>query len=311
MGELWRVLATHAISRFASSGVVALENDDTLYKKSGRKVAGAGIFRDAVRSTAHRVAYALGLNLVVVTLRVTPPWGGCPIGVPVNVRLRRKGDETTTVEHAAAMSSASSLAGCPTDSSTSAPTAPTPHSPVPGFPDATSPPGMRRDAVLYQPAPPKTGKRGRPRTKEARLPIPQVLAAKARLLSATGSGSASTCERRDRRAARPRFTTCCGTRSTSTASFASSSFEIPKASSPTTSSSPPTSPPPVPRSPPATLGVCSIEVTYRDAKQDLHGEDPQCWKRQGPERAAACSRCGSTASSGAGTSMPIPPVGHG
>jgi hypothetical protein len=39
----------------------------------------------------------------MITLRVTPPWGGCPIGVPVNVRLHRKGDETTTAGHAAAM----------------------------------------------------------------------------------------------------------------------------------------------------------------------------------------------------------------
>lgn len=33
-------------------------------------------------------------------------------------------------------------------------------------------------------------------------------------------------------------------------------------------------------------GRWSIEVTFRDTKQHLGGEDPQCWKRQGPERAA-------------------------
>ena len=36
-------------------------------------------------------------------------------------------------------------------------------------------------------------------------------------------------------------------------------------------------------------GRWSIEVTFRDSKQDLGGEDPQCWKRQAPERAAALS----------------------
>jgi len=36
-------------------------------------------------------------------------------------------------------------------------------------------------------------------------------------------------------------------------------------------------------------GRWSIECTFRDTKQDLGGEDPQCWKRQGPERAAALS----------------------
>jgi hypothetical protein len=36
-------------------------------------------------------------------------------------------------------------------------------------------------------------------------------------------------------------------------------------------------------------GRWSIEVTYRDVKQVLHSEDPQSWKHNGPERAAALS----------------------
>ena len=36
-------------------------------------------------------------------------------------------------------------------------------------------------------------------------------------------------------------------------------------------------------------GRWSIEVSFRDEKQHLGGEDPQCWKRQGPERAACLS----------------------
>jgi len=85
-----------------TSGVELL-CDDTLFDKTGRKGNGAGIFRDAVRSTAGHVVYALGLNLVVITLRTTPPWGGCPIALPVNARLHKKNDTTTTLEHAAAM----------------------------------------------------------------------------------------------------------------------------------------------------------------------------------------------------------------
>ena len=34
-------------------------------------------------------------------------------------------------------------------------------------------------------------------------------------------------------------------------------------------------------------GRWSVEVVFRDTKQHLGAEDPQCWKRQGPERAAA------------------------
>jgi hypothetical protein len=36
-------------------------------------------------------------------------------------------------------------------------------------------------------------------------------------------------------------------------------------------------------------GRWSIEVCFRDVKQHLGGQDPQSWKRQGPERAAALS----------------------
>jgi hypothetical protein len=100
---LWRILATHAVSTFAPTGVVSLDCDDTLFHKSGRQVEGAGNFRDAVRSTGQRVVYALGLNLVVVTLRVIPPWGSMPIAIPVNARLHKKSDPITTVEHATRM----------------------------------------------------------------------------------------------------------------------------------------------------------------------------------------------------------------
>jgi hypothetical protein len=51
---------------------------------------GAGLWRDAVRSTVKTVVYAWWLNLVVLTLRVRPPWGGEPIGLPINLRLHRK-----------------------------------------------------------------------------------------------------------------------------------------------------------------------------------------------------------------------------
>ena len=60
MSGLWRVLAVQAVSRFAPAGVLALDCDDTLFHRAGPKVNGAGVFRDAVRSTAARVVYALG-----------------------------------------------------------------------------------------------------------------------------------------------------------------------------------------------------------------------------------------------------------
>lgn len=285
MSSLWRLLATHAVGRFAAEGTVPLDCDDTLNHKVGRKVEGAGVFRDAVRSTARRVVYATGLNLVVVTLRVSPPWGGCPIGIPINVRLHRKADTTTTVAHAAAMvaelaswmpernfhlcadGAYSSLAGA-------------------GLPrcDVTS--RMRRDAAIYKAAPPKTGKRGRPRQKGARLPSPQVLAAKAK----PSAWQKAQIDRRGRPVERLVsvrdvlwYTTnkhdllrlvivrdpegvepddyFFSTDLLATGAEIASRY----------------------------MGRWSIEVTFRDAKQDLGGEDPQCWKRKGPERAAALS----------------------
>jgi hypothetical protein len=285
MSGLWRVLATYAIGRFVPTGVVPLDCDDTLYKKSGPKINGVGIFRDAVRSTVRRVVYALGLNLVVVTLRVSPPWGGCPIGLPISVRLRPKGDSTSTVEHAATMMR--ELAGwlpdrefhlCADGAYASLAGAGLPHCQV------TS--RMRRDAALYEPAPPPTGKRGRPPTKGVRLPTPPQLAAQAgrkdwkrvdidvrgrniqRLVYVRDVLWYSVNKRdlvrlvvvRDPQGIEPDdffFTT----NPSATGAEVASRYN----------------------------GRWSIEVTFRDSKQDLGGEDPQCWKRQGPERAAALS----------------------
>jgi hypothetical protein len=177
MTGLWRVMAIHAIGSFAPTGIVALDCDDTLFHKSGRSVEGAGTFRDAVRSTVRKVVYALGLNLVVVTLRVQPRWGGTPIGVPVNARLHKKKDTTTTIEHAEAMireladwlpdrrfhlaadGAYATLAGA-------------------GLPRTHLTSRIRRDAAIYAKPPPPTGKRGRPRTRGARLPKPVDLAAR-------------------------------------------------------------------------------------------------------------------------------------
>jgi DDE superfamily endonuclease len=285
MGGLWRALAVHAVTRFAPTGVVALDCDDTLFHKAGRSVNGAGVFRDAVRSTVRRVVYALGLNLVVLTLRVSPPWGGCPIAVPVNARLHRKNDTTSTVEHAAAMirelaqwlperdfhlcadGAYASLAGA-------------------GLPRTHVISRMRRDAAIYEPAPPRTGKRGRPRTKGDRLPTPPNLAAQAppgHWQTVRVDMRGKTVPRlvyvrdvlwytvnkhdllrlvivRDPAGVQPDDFFITTDRSASGADVAC-----------------------------RYAGRWSIEVCFRDVKQHLGGQDPQSWKREGPERAAALS----------------------
>ena len=82
---LWKGLASILVARLRRQGAgVVLLLDDTLFHKTGPKVEGAGIFRDAVRSTRRHVVYARGLNLIVLALRIAPPWGGEPLAwIPI------------------------------------------------------------------------------------------------------------------------------------------------------------------------------------------------------------------------------------
>lgn len=134
MPGLWRVIAARIAAQLCPNGQpVVIDLDDTLLHKTGPRIEGAGIFRDAVRSTKKKVVHALGLNLVVITVRVAPPWGGMPVGPPINMRVRRKatdqdkryGDQRTTVT-LPARCSPRSPAGSPTGTSSWPATAPTP-----------------------------------------------------------------------------------------------------------------------------------------------------------------------------------------
>jgi len=87
---MWRLLATLLVRLFYPGGTILTDLDDTLFHHTGRKMDGAGWWRDAVRSTGQKVVHAWGLNLVVLTLRVQPFWGGGPLGLPINLRLHRK-----------------------------------------------------------------------------------------------------------------------------------------------------------------------------------------------------------------------------
>ena len=122
-----------------------------------------------------KVVYVLGLNLVVVTRRVSPPWGGRPIGLPVAMRLHRKGG-TSTVDLAVEM--LVELAGVLPGRSISL-CADDAYATLCGWdlPATTVTSRMRRDAALFEAAPPRTGRRGRSRTKGKRLPTPAEMAA--------------------------------------------------------------------------------------------------------------------------------------
>ena len=183
--ELWRRLVVQLVEHWAPAGRLVLLLDDSLVNKSGRKVDGAGYFHDAVTSTAvaHKVS-AWGLNVVVLALRLPSPWGGEPLALPVMVCLHRKStreatgeeEELSLIELAAWMvfrliewlpnrrfrlvadgAYASLLR----------------HE----FGRTAVITRLRRDAALFDLAPPRTGRRGRPRTKGKRLATPLGLAA--------------------------------------------------------------------------------------------------------------------------------------
>ena len=176
MNALWQRLTMLLVEAFAPGGIIELDLDDTLFHRCGRKVCGAGWWRDAVRSTAHCVVHAWGLNLVVLTLRVYPPWGGEPLGLPILMRLHRKGGDSL-IDLAQAM--LCQLAAWRPERAFRL------H--ADGFYATLAGRGlvriplisrMRRDAVLYEPlaASPGKKKRGRPATKGHRLPTPEQMA---------------------------------------------------------------------------------------------------------------------------------------
>ncbi|MGH9177051.1 MAG: IS701 family transposase [Acidimicrobiales bacterium] len=281
MDAVWAGVVAAAVAA-AGPGTVVVLIDDTLLHRPGRKVEGAGTWRDAVRSSGKTVVFARGLNLVVLAVRVCPPWGGMPIAVPVGVALHRK-DGPTLAELAAGLvrrlaerlpersfvlcadGAYATLAG---------------H----GLPRTTVVSRMRRDAALYEAAPPRTGRRGRPRTKGERLPVPPGLAAGAR----PEDWARLDIDWRGRTEARLVWTrpvlwyrVCPG------AMVALVVVRHPEGAEPddyffTTD----------PTMAPATVvsvyaSRWAIEVTNRDAKQVVGAHEPQSWKDQGPERAAA------------------------
>ena len=276
---LWAAMVSFVVEHLGPSGPIVCLLDDTLLHRPGRKVEGAGSYRDAVRSTHRRVVYARGLCLVVLAIRVSPPWGGMPIAIPVGIRLHRK-DGTTLTELArqlitelaerlpdrrfilCADGAYATLAGDE-------------------LPRTTVVSRMRRDAALYGPLPPRTGKRGRPRTKGPRLPTPAELAPRARkwtTVELPWRGGTVTkklwsrpvlwygvCPRamvllvvvRDPTGQQPDdffFTTDLDMTPVEVVSIYGDRW--------------------------------AIECTYRDVKQLAHGQEPQTWKGKGPERAA-------------------------
>ena len=176
--EFWRLLSLLLVPVFYPVGIIPLIVDDTVAKKTGRKISGAGIFRDAVRSTRNKVVYAWGLNIVLLVVPLHAPWGGEPLGLPVNLRLYRKNSGKTHLDLVAEM--VRELAEWFPDREFHL-TGDGAYAPLAGRnlsrTHVTS--RLRRDAALYDlPAPRHKGQKGRPAKKGPRLPaLAQIAAA--------------------------------------------------------------------------------------------------------------------------------------
>lgn len=158
---------------YPDQGTIYTVGDDTVYAKSGRKVYGAGLFRDAVLSKGKEVT-RWGLNFVTfgITTKIQPdaPY----LCLPVLTQLHQKGKNTPAelmvkslktfaqwfperkIKHAGdGYYSNEAVIG-----------------PLPKNVEFTG--RVRRDAALYEiPLPSRRPKRGRPRKKGKRLPAPK------------------------------------------------------------------------------------------------------------------------------------------
>lgn len=281
MDELWRRLALQLVQRFYPQGPIPLDLDDTTFHKSGRRIQDAAWWRDAVRSTGQKVVHCFGLNLVLLTLRVDPPWGGEPLGLPVLLRLHRK-NGSTLLELAKEMIEtlnrwvpARTFRVCADGF----------YAPLAGMglPRTQIISRMRRDAAIYKLAPKnRRGKRGPKPKKGARLPTPAQLVTGIRDWKRVAVDFRGKIEKRLIATRIVLWYGPCGQQPVRLVFCRDPKGRQPDDFFFTTD---------IAAEPAAVVshyaGRWCIEDTFKNVKQQLGGEDPQSWKHQGPERAAA------------------------
>ena len=89
--ELAHQMAVAIVVRLNPRGLLYLVVDDTLLHKRGKHVYGLGWFRDAVASTAKRVATASGNHWVVVGLAICIPGTSKIYCLPIHAMLHLAG----------------------------------------------------------------------------------------------------------------------------------------------------------------------------------------------------------------------------
>lgn len=280
LNRLFRAWAKVLVEALCPEGPIWMLTDDTVHKKTGRKVDGAKLCRDAVRSTGHRTVYVWGLQIVPLCLRVMTPWGGEPLALPIHFRLYRKGGPTLLdlveemVNDVARWFPERRF-----------------YLVVDGFYAPLAGRAMTRthvisrlrsDAAIYQ-MPPKRrpGTRGRPRKRGKRLPCPAAMAAHVRRWN--------TVETRERGKTRRRLVYCrpvlwYQVRPDAPVLLVISRDPEGKEKDDFFFTTDVTLPGGVVVS--EFANRWPIEDTFRNVKQFLGGEAPQSWRGKGPERVA-------------------------
>jgi hypothetical protein len=155
-----------------------------LFRRTGRKVWSIGWFHDGSVKAAKQVG--LGNNWVIAGIVVSLPMLDRPVCLPVAARLVRKNTVSGSRLWLARQMVAALAAGLPGRSIHVVADAAYAGAELKKLPRQVSwTTRLRKDAALYQPAPPRTGRRGRPRKKGNRLPSLSALAATATFTPAT------------------------------------------------------------------------------------------------------------------------------
>jgi hypothetical protein len=172
--------------------------DDTLFRRRGKKVHGAGWFHDG--SAAGQVKVGFGNNWVVAAIIVTVPYLSRPVALPVLATLAVKGGDRSKPDLARDLVDAlaerfpdhgidvvgDAAYGCGAFAGLGD--------------DMTMTTRARSNAVFSEMAPPRTGKRGRPRLKGERIGTATDIAASAtwKTLTVARYGTTATVQVTDR-----------------------------------------------------------------------------------------------------------------
>ena len=183
------LIVTHLL---APGAPITVAVDDTLFRRRGKKVHGVGWFHDG--SAAGQLKLGFGNNWVVAAIVVTLPFCTRPVALAVLASLAVKGGERSKPDLARDLVDALAerfpdrRIDLVADAAYGAGVfAGLGH-------DMTITTRARSNAAFFEPAPPRTGKRGRPRLKGERIGTPTDIATSAtwKTVSVTRYGTRAT-----------------------------------------------------------------------------------------------------------------------